>query len=421
MVHRGLVTGGAFMNKVLMVTYFFPPIASVGVFRTLKFAKYLPRFGWKPVILTVKNPDHSMVKSDPHYAEDRLSGVKVFRSYSVPLGWMYKIHRLGISHKWFVIPDIFIGWLRSTVSLGKKIVAKERIDVIYASCPPATSLVIGALLKRITRKPLVVDYRDPWTNNPFTSYPTRVHYSIEKKIENRILRNCDVIITTTEFQKQELLKAFPFLRETDVHVITNGYDPDDFLDIEHRKSDKFTIVHAGTIYGPRAKHFGMFFKALGGLLRRGKIPDFRIVLIGNMPPSTERDLSKLVQESDLTTQVHYLGQKSHREAIQFIFSADLLLLIPGSPVFISGKVFEYLAARRFILNISDPTSETAGIISRAKAGITVEPNVELLQEALHEVFALDNAESRENEEFLSKFSRMRLTENLASVLDKLVR
>ena len=116
-----------------------------------------------------------------------------------------------------------------------------------------------------------------------------------------------------------------------------------------------------------------------------------------------------------------LGRKSHRETIQFILGADVLLLIPGSPHVIPAKTFEYLASRRFIFNISDPTSEAARIINRAKAGIAVKPDVELLHEALHGVFTLKNAESRGNKEVLSDFSRIRLTKNLASILDKLMR
>lgn len=408
------------MNKVLMIAYYFPPIASVGVFRILKFAKYLPRFGWKPVILTVRNPDPFMVKLDPHYADDRLRGVKVFRSYSVPLGWIHKIRRLGISDKWFMVPDVFIGWLPSAVSLGKKIVAKERIDVIYASCPPVSSLILGALLKKMTKKPLVLDYRDPWTGHPSTLYPTRAE-RFWRKMEERILKSCDVVITVGKRQREDMLKVFPFLEEADVHVIPNGFDPKDFLGVKPQKFDKFTIVNTGAIYGARTNLFKIFLRALHGLLESEKVPDFQVVHIGSSTPPAERNLTKLIQELNLTNYVHRLGQKSHREALQFALGADVLLLMPFSSMNVPAKTFEYLAAGKFIFNVSDPASESARIIDEAKAGITVKPEIMSLQKSLHEVFNLKDYKLKKNMDVLNRFTRITLTEKLVSVFDLILK
>lgn len=409
------------MNKVLMIAYYFPPIASVGVFRTLKFAKYLSRFGWEPVILTVRNPDRFIVKSDPYYTEDRLRGVEIFRSYSVPLGWIYKIRRLGISHKWFAVPDVLIGWLPSAIFFGKKIVANARINVIYASCPPATSLIIGEFLKRITKKTLVVDYRDPWIGNPMALHPTRFHFGLEKKMEERILKNCDAVITVNKRQKEEMLKTFPFLEETNIHVIPNGFDPEDFLEVKSQKFDKFTIVNTGAIYGSRTNLFEIFLTALHGLLESEKVPDFQVVHIGSLTPVAKRNLTKLVQELNLKNYVHWLGPKSHKEALQFTLGADVLLLMPFSPVNVPAKTFEYLAAGRFIFNISSPATETARIINEAKSGITVEPDTALLREKLHDVLNSKKYKSKKNVEVLKRFSRITLTEKFASILDKLAK
>jgi len=360
-----------------------------------------------------------MVRSDPHYAEDRLRGVKVFRSHSVPLGWMHKIGRLGISHKWFAVPDVFIGWLPTTISLGKKIVAKERIDVIYASCPPATSLIIGDFLKRITKKPLVVDYRDPWIGNPLTSYTTRFHFDLEKKMEERILKNCDAVITVNKRQKEDMLKVFPFLEETNVHVIPNGFDPEDFLDVKPQKFDKFTIVNTGAIYGSRMNLFKKFLRALQGLLKSEEVPDFQVVHIGSLTPVAERKLTKLVQELNLKNYVHLLGPKSHTETLQFTLGADVLLLMPFGSMNIPAKTFEYLAAGKFIFNVSNLESETARLIDEMKAGITVKPNVLSLQKTLGRVLNLKDYEIKikKNTEISDQFSRVTLTRKLACIFE----
>jgi len=188
------------MRRVLMVAYYFPPVASVGVFRVVKFAKYLPKFGWNPIILTVRNHDLNMVGVNPNFVRDRLDYVKVFRAFGVPLGWIAKAGRLRLNYRWFVIPDTFVGWLPFAVTAGKKIIEKENVDVIYATCPPPTNLLIGAMLKRKTGKPLVVDYRDLWVANPFFKHPTNFHIKIAKKLERNVLENSDARVV--RFGKQ---------------------------------------------------------------------------------------------------------------------------------------------------------------------------------------------------------------------------
>jgi len=403
------------MKKVLMIAYYFPPIAGAAAVRTSKFAKYLPRFGWNPRILTVRNIDRFAVKLDHDNARDKLSEAKIFRSYSVPLGWIYKVGRLGICYKWFSAPDPFIGWLPFAVSLGKKIAAKEEIDMIYASCPPATGLLIGAWLKGVTKKPLIVEYQDLWIGNPFTSYPTRIHYNLEKRAEEWALKDCDAIVTTNRSQKKELLNLYPFLEEANIHIITNGFDPEDFSDVKPYKYDRFTMVHAGTIYGPRVDHFRIFLKALHRLLVCTKIPDFQIVLVGSSP--YERNLTEFIHELDLTAKVVRLGRRSHGETIQFILGADVLLLIPGSPSVVPIKLSEYLAAGKFIFNISDPSGETARIIDRASVGTTVKPDVFSVQKSLHEILILKSRKIKKNTAVLKEFSGIELAKKLASIFD----
>lgn len=400
------------MKKVLMIAYYFPPIAGAAAVRTLKFAKYLSQFGWKPVILTVRNPDRFAVKLDRNDMGDELGEERIFRSYSIPLGWICKIGRLGINYKWFFTPDPFITWLPSAFYLGKEIVTDENIDLIYALCPPATGLLVSALLKRVAKNPLVVEYQDLWIGNPFTSYPTRIHYNLEKKMEEQVLKYCDAIVTTTNCQKEELLNVYPFLEKTSVHIVTNGFDPKDFSDVKPIKYDKFTIVHTGTIYGPRVDHFKIFLKALHRLLQRTEVPDFQIVLVGSLKRGR-----KFIHELGLTSRVILLGQKSHAESVQFALGADALLLIPGSPSVVPIKLPEYLAAGKFILNISDPSGETARIIDQANAGITVKPDIFSVQKLLHEILILKTRKIKKNTEALKQFSDVELAKKLASIFD----
>lgn len=409
------------MNKVLMVMYHFPPVATAAALRNLKFAKYLPRFLWKPVVLTVRNPDRFMVQLDPNHTEDKLYGAKIFRGHSTPLGWILKTGRLGINYKWFLPVDVFIGWLPFATHLGRKIIAKEKIDLIYASCPPATGLIIGAFLGRITKKPLVVEYQDLWTGNPFTLYPSSHHQNLEETIEERVLQNCEAVVTASKRQKEDLVKGFPFLKETDVHVITNGFDYEDFSDVKPHRYDRFTIVHTGTIYGPRVGHFKIFLKALHRLLKSERVPDLQVVLVGISPSGVERDLTKFIHELGLTAKVLRLGLKSHKETIRFVLGADILLLVPGSSSVVPIKTSEYLAAGKFIFNISNPSGETAQMIDEAKAGVTVKPDVSSVQESLRNVLVSKDHSLVKSPSVLKQFSLDELTKKLVSVFFPMVR
>jgi len=146
-----------------------------------------------------------------------------------------------------------------------------------------------------------------------------------------------------------------------------------------------------------------------------KILDFQIVLVGSSP--YERNLTKFIRKLDLTAKVVRLGQRSHGETIQFILGADVLLLIPGSPSVVPIKLSEYLAAGKFIFNISDPSGETARIIDRARVGTTVKPDVFSVQKSLHEILILKSRKIKKNAEVLKEFSDIELAKKLASIFD----
>ena len=134
------------MKKVLAVAYHYPPVGGGGVFRTLKFTKYLPKFGFQPYVLTVKNSmykpkDLSLVKEIP-------PETKVIATFSFEHRILRASRLLNINPDWFFIPDVNVGWLPFSIRAGTKVIRQENIDVIYATAPIWTSLLIGYFLKK---------------------------------------------------------------------------------------------------------------------------------------------------------------------------------------------------------------------------------------------------------------------------------
>jgi glycosyltransferase involved in cell wall biosynthesis len=408
------------MKKVLVIAYHYPPLGGGGVFRTLKFTKYLPRFGFKPYVLTVKNSIYPT--RDPTLLSEIPREVRIIETFSLE----HKLFKMPFSAlkttpKWVFIPDINIGWLPFAVCRGEQIIKKEGIDVIYATAPIYTSLLIGCLLKRKTGKPLVLDFRDPWTQNVFIKYPTRLHKKIEEKMENLVLRTADYIITTTEPMSLKLIEKYPFIKGK-CATITNGFDSEDFEGLTistHR--EKFTITYTGYLYGLRSGRY--FLIALKELVKEKKKIEEKIQVLFAGPPS--KQVADLVKELELQNVVKLLGYVPHQETLKLMLNADALLLIIApeetsnektGPLMIPGKVFEYLGAKRPILALI-PYGVAADLIRSTKAGIIIPPkDVNSIKQAIFKLFqdwkrgGLGNIQSD-----VSEYDRKVLTEKLAQV------
>ena len=196
------------MKKVLIIAYAFPPLGVVGALRPFKFAKYLPDFDWEPIILSAKIGRHVKEIDDSMLAQLKPC-VKIFRVSGIEPRQLYeknstrrnnsklkliKNHNNLTSKKafisylkrfwetWVEIPDRHIGWFPLALFKALQIMRSQNIDVIYSTSDPFTSHLVELLLKKITKKPWVADFRDPWTQYPLYEY----HSAIRKKIDEKL-------------------------------------------------------------------------------------------------------------------------------------------------------------------------------------------------------------------------------------------
>jgi glycosyltransferase involved in cell wall biosynthesis len=402
------------MKKVLVIAYHYPPIGGGGVFRTLKFTKYLPQFGFKPYVLTVKNAMYPT--KDPTLLEDIPPEVRIIRTFSLERKlFLLPFYALRTTPKWIFIPDINIGWLSFAVRRGEEIIKKENINVIYATAPIYTSLLIGCLLKRKTGKPLVIDFRDPWTQNVFAKYPTRLHKKIEEKMEKHVLMTADYIITATEPMRLKLIEKYPFIKGK-CATITNGFDPEDFKGLTRSTNrEKFTITFTGYLYGLRtAKYFLIALKEL--IKERKEMEDkIQVLFAGPMSKQTEH----LVKDLSPPNVLKLVGYVSHQESLKLMLDSDLLLLIiaPEEPYTYTTKLFEYLGTKRPILALVPPQGVAADLIRSTKAGIIVPPkDTNSIKQAIFKLFQeWERGDLRTIQSDVSEYDRKVLTEKLSEV------
>jgi glycosyltransferase involved in cell wall biosynthesis len=410
------------MKKVLIIAYHYPPLGGGGVFRTLKFTKYLPEFGFQPHVLTVKNPMY--ITKDPTLLREVPVEAKVYRTFSFEHRIFRAPRLLHLNLKWFRIPDENTGWFPFAVRRGKKIIKKEKIDIIYATTPINTSLLIGYLLKKETGKPLVVDYRDPWTQNVFVKYPTKFHRRIEEKMEKLVLTAADYIIVTTEPMRLKLVEKYPFIKGK-IGTITNGFDSEDFDGLTRKSGkEKFIITYTGYLYGLRTGKY--FFTALKELLEEKPELNSKIQVLFAGPQS--KQVALLVEELRLQSVVKLLGYKSHRKSLQLMANSDVLLLIIAAeesydertgPLMIPGKIFEYFGAKKPILALV-PQGITAEMIRSTKTGIIIPPKkTGAIKQAILKLFKDWEKGRLIVESNVLKYDRKVLTAKLAKVFQQI--
>ena len=411
------------MKKALLIAYHFPPLGGGGVFRTLKFTKYLPEFGYQPYILTVKNPMYR--EKDPTLVEEIPMEAEIHRTFSFEHRILRAPRLLNINLKWFYMPDQNVGWLPFGVSSGAKIVRKENIDLIYATSPIWTSLLIGLFIKKKTKKPLVVDFRDPWVENFSIIYPTKFHEHIDRMMEKMVLTQADYVVVATDSIKNNLIRKYPFITSR-IETITNGFDPADFEGLKtSKKSDKFTITYVASIYDLLTAK--PFLTALKEFVEEKK--EFKekveVVFVGNCGKETPQ----LVRQLGLEENVRFIGYVPHKKSLEFMMNSQVLLLLitlegsKGEGI-LTVKLFEYLASRKPIVAIAPENGLAANVIKSLNAGIVISPgNVQRIKKAIanyYEQWAEGKlSAAKDITSNIEPYSRKFLTGKLADIFDKL--
>ncbi len=412
------------MNKALLVAYHYPPLGGPGVFRTLKFSKYLPKYNYQPFILTIKNPMYRL--KDSSLMGEIPKDVKINRVFAFEHRILRVPRLLKLNLKWFYLPDEHIGWLPFAVFHGSKLIHREDIDVLFATSPSYSTLLIGSLLKKKTKKPLVIDFRDPWINNSFIEYPTKLHKFIESKMEKYVLTQTDYITVASDLIRDDLIRRYPFVKSK-IETITNGFDPEDFENLElQKKTGKFRITYAGSVYGLLTAR--TFFNALKELITENEElkKNIEVVFIGDYGKETQH----LVRELHLEENVKLKGYIAHKKCLELIINSDVLLLLitilgsKGKEI-LTGKIFEYLASKKPIIAIAPQDGLASELIQKLDAGIIIPPrNVNLVKEAIIKFYNswLNKKQiTIKNNDELKKYDRRLLTQKLTKIFEKVTK
>lgn len=425
------------MNKrVLVITYYFPPRPGVASLRLRGIAKYLPEFGWDPVILTAKLPEapepqyHVIETPYPGDAvalwKDRL-GLVPNKGFQEQLGVPRALRegRNSLSGKLVKVakaliayPDDQKHWCSFAVSAGDELVKRDRFDALLSSSGPVTCHVIAKELKRRHGLPWVADLRDLWTQNHYYPYGS-VRRLFERRLEAKTLSAADAVVTVSE----PLAKKLRLLhRDKSVIAIPSGYDPDEVASAP--LTEEFTITYTGQLYQGK-RDPAPLFRILAELISEGWLDrrDARVRFYG----ATEYWLEKEVKRFGLEDVVSLLPQVSRSIALERQRESQVLLLLnwdnPEEIGVYTGKLFEYLAARRPILAVGGPRGVVTDLLEETGTGVHVSREEDLKQVLSHlyenyKVYGYVPYAGRE--ECTARYSHREMARRFADTLDSLV-
>lgn len=367
-------------RRCLMVVPVFPPRTSVGVFRSLRFCRNLPAFGWIPSVCTLNSRNE--VDNDPLSFEldkrSRIVRVGVCADAYMPTknhqptedSGNRKIRLLvgrirGLLRPYrellFETPDRGIGWVNSVKRNEKTILDSTKPDLVYSSGPPHSTHLAAMHLAKKAKIPWIADFRDPWARLPWVVS----HNPIGRKwiipgLEKQVVQTASTIVVNNDSSKEDFCKAYPDLAWK-FHTITNGIDRavrDRIRDVLAEYStdgerSSITICHAGSLYGHRDP--SLFLKALAQVRSTGV--DIRFQQVG--PIDETFNVVGLCQELGIKNAVDLVPSLPHAEALKKMAAADILLIIqPDAPVMVPAKLFEMMIFQKPIIGVCDsPSSE----------------------------------------------------------------
>lgn len=459
-------------RTLLVIAGEFPPLKTIGRIRTVKFVEHLRQHGWRAIVLTLE-PSGREGNYDPSLMAEIADGVEVIRlplrnreveiadavkrllgrqpapapaaatattrdaaPVAAPIatapsggGLMDRAHDVlrWVLRTFVNVPDDFRPWAMDALERARQICAAGRVDAIYTTLPPFSSMFVGHALRSETGLPWIADYRDLWYGDVLREWMPTWRKNMELRMERRLLQRADVVITVSEPKTAYMQRLHPRLKAR-WETLTNGYDTE--LYGERRRTrpfagDTLEFVYTGRLFKNRRGY--AFAEALGRIHRAdpAAVRHVRVRIIGGVEPEIRRRYDRILADYGIAHLYDFAGDVSYAEAMDAQVNCDYLLLIVDtgetSDGVIPGKLFEYVSVRRPIFALCDPGS-TQQIIERARLGKAVPAeSVDACEAMLREWLTRPVPETVDADDaYLAQFDRRAITARFARLLDEVV-
>ncbi len=417
------------MKNYLLISYVFPPTGGVGAQRALKFAKYSPEFGWRPVVLTPDQASSSLrdpgllADLPPDLIVERLPSLEPASSGEVSTSLraadLPPLARLKALAAGLLFPDRHVLWLPTALPGALVAARRHQARAVMVTAPPFSTFLLGLAVARLAGLPLVLDFRDDWSGFYTKGFAARGGGALWRRLvlacERLCVRSASRVIGNTPEMTDRLARLHGGPAEK-YRWIPNGYDPADYAGLTRPPAPdpagRLRLTYAGTVFA--ARPLGDLWAAFA-ILTPSQRARFAVTVLGRVLPGEVADpgLDGLAVEA--------LPFAPHREALSRMAAADVLILtvaaLPGLASMVPAKLYEYLALGRPILAIA-PWGEAARLIAATASGTVLPPGQ---PEALARVLVdwLERPPQPGGAPPLV-FQRRRLSALLASTLDRAI-
>jgi glycosyltransferase involved in cell wall biosynthesis len=399
---------------VLMLSYPFPPAVSAGVQRTLRHIKYLPKFHWQPVIVTVQ-PRVEKIRTDSSLKIAAIQSLDVVRVKHFELlgSWRARLKnqrtseqrnsdRAGVSgvglgdnekklqspiagsvrrsfsqfiKGMFNIPDAKVWWAIPALPASIAAVWQHRPSIIYSTAPPHSSHLLAIGLGILTRRHVVLDFRDPWARSPWQAGTnSRVARMIDSCLESLCIRLASAVVLNTNRVRAEFTAHYGDRIARKFFVVPNGYDPEHLSAIkgsgleENSAKEVLRILHPGTLYGKRS--ILTLARAISQLEAEGVSVMFSQIGITKLDQETE----DAIRELGVAKNLRIVAPLPHHDLLQEMGRYDCFIVVqPDTPLQVPSKLYEMMMFSKPIIALTG-NGETADLVTKYHLGFVADPS-----------------------------------------------
>lgn len=353
--------------RLLFLACYFPPVNSMGSVRAWNIAKYLSRAGWDVRVVTPAagiwresfrsevEPQPGITRIDTGYRRRLLSPGYTRAADSLPARIAGKAMRFAARKLRIEAESGWVSAARATLS-GLR---RGDADLVLATASPFGSLFLAEEVAERIGVPCVLDYRDSWTLNPFASTPAPARYAA---LERRLVRNAAAVTVVSPSMREGFERAYG---ATNVHVLTNGYDPEELDAAVPMQFEDAAFVYAGNFYVPKIVIDPVF----AALSRMTDVQGWTFHYFGGAGELVRAAAERF----GITARVRTHGRVPRTTSLAAVKGADAAVVItsvfgnetPADREVVTGKLYEIIGSGTPALLIAPPLCDAVDIAGSA--------------------------------------------------------
>lgn len=376
------------MNRLLWISYCFPPQRGPESLLNLRTVRALDRLEWQVTVLTVEKrvaleaTDEDLLATVPSSCRvvRVISPERLF--FATPLVRLVLLGTFGLAG----LPETQHVWYPWAVRAGKRLLRSSHFDAIHSWACYHTSNVVGLALKRATGLPWVAHFSDPWLDNPYllSAIANPRRRARIQALEGAIIREADAVVFTTRQTVNLVMGKYPAVWRQKVHVIPHGYDTEALPHWERpsQPHSRLRLVYTGNFY-PGMRTPESLLRALRLLKQTQPLQDrLEVTFVGQMV----KEYQEMVDELDLANAVEFVGPRPYVDSLQAAAQADVLVVIDASneteSVFLPSKIVDYLMFKKPILGLTPLYGASADLLRRLECPVVPPDDVPAIAQAI---------------------------------------